>query len=75
MFEPTSAAPVVDPEEKGQTAPDAGKQELTEVQIDILVKRYGRELTRYEEASRRVEERIHQVLRANTIRALVSSRA
>ncbi len=48
---------------------------LTDPEIDILVGGYVREMDRYEEAARLVEDRLRRALRANAIRALLSSRA
>ena len=48
---------------------------LTDPEIEILVGRYIREMARYEEAARLVEDRLRRELRANAIRALLSSRA
>lgn len=48
---------------------------LTDPEIDILVGQYVREMARYEEAARLVEDRLRRSLRANAIRALLSSRA
>lgn len=48
---------------------------LTDPEIEILIGRYVREMARYEEAARLVEDRLRHELRAHAIRALLSSRA
>ena len=48
---------------------------LTNPQIEVLVDRYTREMTRYEETALLVERRLSRELRANAVRALLSSRA
>jgi ppGpp synthetase/RelA/SpoT-type nucleotidyltranferase len=53
----------------------AGTAALTDPEIDILVSQYAREMARYEEAARLVEDRVRRALRANVIRSLLSSRA
>lgn len=49
--------------------------QLTDSEIEILVQRYTREMARYEEAARLVEDRLRRTLRANAMRVLLSSRA
>jgi ppGpp synthetase/RelA/SpoT-type nucleotidyltranferase len=49
---------------------------LTDLEIELLVQRYLREMARYEEAARLVEDRLRRSLRANGFpRVLLSSRA
>lgn len=48
---------------------------LRDPEIDLLVRRYRRELARYEEAARLSEDRIRRSLRKNQVKALLSSRA
>lgn len=48
---------------------------LTDPQIEILVSRYAREMARYEGAAHFVEQRLRRALRAQALRAQISSRA
>lgn len=48
---------------------------LTDPEIDVLVARYVREMARYEEVATLIERRLRRALRADAIRALLSSRA
>lgn len=68
MTEPAGAGAHPSPE---QPAP----KPLTGPEIDLLVERYKREMTRYEEVSLQVEQRLRRAFRAGTVRALLSSRA
>jgi ppGpp synthetase/RelA/SpoT-type nucleotidyltranferase len=48
---------------------------LSAPEIDVLVDRYRREMTRYEEAARLVEDRLRRATRASAVRVLLSARA
>lgn len=48
---------------------------LTDPEIEVVVQRYYREMTQYEEAARLVEDRLRRATHANTIRVLLSARA
>ncbi len=55
--------------------PEPSDLRLTDPQIDLVVRRYTREMARYEEVATLIERRLRRVLRAHAIRALLSSRA